>query len=262
VPDSVEGFAGPLAGVLAGMDWAAAEGHALLVSAAADTPFFPETLVADLHAAMAREGTPLAMAMTPDPERGLSRHPTFGLWSVSAARGPARGARRRPAQGRRLDAPARLRRGAVRRSGRALLQREHPRRSRPCRGDAGGARAMRLYGVTGWKNSGKTTLVERLVAEITGRGLSVSTLKHAHHAFDVDQPGKDSHRHREAGARQVLVASHARWALMTRTARGPGADAEPICSPSSRRSISCSSRATSATAIPRSRCAAPRRRRT
>jgi molybdopterin-guanine dinucleotide biosynthesis protein MobB len=80
---------------------------------------------------------------------------------------------------------------------------------------------MRLYGITGWKNSGKTTLVERLVAEITGRGLSVSTLKHAHHAFDVDQPGKDSFRHREAGARQVLVASHARWALMTELRDGP-----------------------------------------
>ena len=69
--------------------------------------------------------------------------------------------------------------------------------------------------MTGWKNSGKTTLVERLVAEICGRGFSVSTLKHAHHAFDVDTPGKDSHRHRAAGARQVLVASAARWALMT-----------------------------------------------
>lgn len=74
---------------------------------------------------------------------------------------------------------------------------------------------MRVYGVTGWKNSGKTTLVERLVAEITGRGLSVSTIKHAHHAFDVDQPGKDSHRHRRAGASQVLVSSSNRWALMT-----------------------------------------------
>jgi molybdopterin-guanine dinucleotide biosynthesis protein A len=83
VPDSVGGFAGPLAGVLAGMDWAAARGCDLLVSAAGDTPFFPETLVAELRAAMAREGTPLAMAMTPDPERGLSRHPTFGLWSVA-----------------------------------------------------------------------------------------------------------------------------------------------------------------------------------
>ena len=74
---------------------------------------------------------------------------------------------------------------------------------------------MRVYGVTGWKNSGKTTLVERLVAEITARRLTVSTLKHAHHGFDIDQPGKDSHRHRAAGAAQVLVASRQRWALMT-----------------------------------------------
>ena len=74
---------------------------------------------------------------------------------------------------------------------------------------------MRLYGITGWKNSGKTTLVERLVAHFTARGLTVATVKHAHHAFDPDQPGKDSHRHRMAGAAQVLVASRHRWALMT-----------------------------------------------
>ncbi|MEO0487108.1 MAG: molybdopterin-guanine dinucleotide biosynthesis protein B [Pseudomonadota bacterium] len=74
---------------------------------------------------------------------------------------------------------------------------------------------MRLYGVVGWKNAGKTGLMVRLVTELTGRGLRVSTLKHAHHAFDVDQPGKDSHRHREAGAREVLVAGGARWALMS-----------------------------------------------
>lgn len=73
---------------------------------------------------------------------------------------------------------------------------------------------MRVYGVVGWKNSGKTTLMERLVSEITGRGFTVSTIKHAHHVFDVDRPGKDSYRHREAGAREVLVASGARWALM------------------------------------------------
>jgi len=74
---------------------------------------------------------------------------------------------------------------------------------------------MRLYGIVGYKNAGKTGLMERLVAEITGRGLTVSTLKHAHHAFDVDQPGKDSYRHRTAGAQQVLLASGQRWALMT-----------------------------------------------
>jgi molybdopterin-guanine dinucleotide biosynthesis protein MobB len=73
---------------------------------------------------------------------------------------------------------------------------------------------VRLYGVTGWKNSGKTGLMERLVAEITGRGFTVSTVKHAHHTFDVDHPGKDSHRHRVAGASEVLLASRNRIALM------------------------------------------------
>ena len=73
---------------------------------------------------------------------------------------------------------------------------------------------MRIFGVVGWKNSGKTGLVERLVSEITARGFSVATLKHAHHRFDVDHQGKDSFRHREAGANEVLLASRQRWALM------------------------------------------------
>ncbi len=73
---------------------------------------------------------------------------------------------------------------------------------------------MRLYGVVGWKNAGKTGLMERLVTEITGRGISVSTIKHAHHSFDVDHCGKDSHRHRVAGATEVLLASRNRFALM------------------------------------------------
>ncbi|MGF1446322.1 MAG: molybdopterin-guanine dinucleotide biosynthesis protein B [Pikeienuella sp.] len=74
---------------------------------------------------------------------------------------------------------------------------------------------MKIYGVVGWKNAGKTTLVERLVAEISARGFTVSTLKHTHHGVDLDRPGKDSHRHRTAGAHQVILASSARWALMT-----------------------------------------------
>jgi molybdopterin-guanine dinucleotide biosynthesis adapter protein len=73
---------------------------------------------------------------------------------------------------------------------------------------------MKVWGVVGWKNSGKTGLMERLVSEFVARGLTVSTLKHAHHQFDVDQPGKDSHRHRVAGATEVLLASRNRWALM------------------------------------------------
>lgn len=73
---------------------------------------------------------------------------------------------------------------------------------------------MRIYGVVGWKNAGKTGLMERLVTEITARHYSVSTVKHAHHRFDVDHEGKDSFRHRQAGATEVLLASRNRFALM------------------------------------------------
>jgi molybdopterin-guanine dinucleotide biosynthesis protein MobB len=73
---------------------------------------------------------------------------------------------------------------------------------------------MRVYGIVGRKNAGKTHLVERLVRAATCRGLVVSTVKHAHHDFDIDQPGKDSHRHREAGAREVIVSSALRYALV------------------------------------------------
>ena len=80
---------------------------------------------------------------------------------------------------------------------------------------------MNVYGVVGWKNAGKTTLVERLVAEISGRGFSVSTVKHTHHMVDVDKPGKDSHRHRQAGAHQVILSSSSRWAIMTELRGAP-----------------------------------------
>ncbi|WP_027244622.1 molybdopterin-guanine dinucleotide biosynthesis protein B [Leisingera daeponensis] len=73
---------------------------------------------------------------------------------------------------------------------------------------------MKIYGVTGWKNNGKTGLMERLVAEFCARGFTVSTIKHAHHATDVDQPGTDSHRHRQAGASEVVLASAGRVAIM------------------------------------------------
>ncbi|MGJ8584232.1 MAG: bifunctional molybdopterin-guanine dinucleotide biosynthesis adaptor protein MobB/molybdopterin molybdotransferase MoeA [Marinosulfonomonas sp.] len=73
---------------------------------------------------------------------------------------------------------------------------------------------IRVFGVVGWKNAGKTGLMERLVRNIVDRGFTVSTIKHAHHSFDVDHPGKDSHRHRMAGATEVLLSSRKRWALM------------------------------------------------
>ncbi len=71
----------------------------------------------------------------------------------------------------------------------------------------------RLFGITGWSGSGKTTLLKRLIPVLRAQGLTVSTIKHAHHRFDLDQPGKDSWEHREAGAMEVLVASPHRWAL-------------------------------------------------
>jgi molybdopterin-guanine dinucleotide biosynthesis protein B len=73
---------------------------------------------------------------------------------------------------------------------------------------------MRIIGLAGWSGSGKTTLLTRAIPRIVARGFRVSTLKHAHHGFDVDQPGKDSHSHRMAGATEVLVGSARRWALV------------------------------------------------
>ena len=73
---------------------------------------------------------------------------------------------------------------------------------------------MRVIGLAGWSGAGKTTLVERVLPLLRARGLLVSTLKHAHHHFDMDVPGKDSYRHREAGAQEVLVASSHRWVLL------------------------------------------------
>ena len=73
---------------------------------------------------------------------------------------------------------------------------------------------MKIFGLAGWSGSGKTTLMVRLIPALIARGIAVSTIKHAHHAFDVDRPGKDSYEHREAGATEVMVSSAKRWALM------------------------------------------------
>jgi molybdopterin-guanine dinucleotide biosynthesis protein B len=72
---------------------------------------------------------------------------------------------------------------------------------------------MKVFGFAGWSGSGKTTLIEQLVPRFTRAGLTVSMVKHAHHSFDVDQPGKDSYRHREAGCTEVMVSSEKRWVI-------------------------------------------------
>ncbi len=73
---------------------------------------------------------------------------------------------------------------------------------------------MKLFGFAGYSGSGKTTLIEQLLPRLIARGLRISLIKHAHHAFDIDKPGKDSYRHREAGASEVMIASDQRWVLM------------------------------------------------
>lgn len=83
---------------------------------------------------------------------------------------------------------------------------------------------MRVIGLAGWSGAGKTTLLTRLIPCLARRGIGVSTLKHAHHRFDLDTPGKDSWKHREAGARQVLVSSETRWALLTENRGAPEPD--------------------------------------
>ena len=87
---------------------------------------------------------------------------------------------------------------------------------------------MKILGIAGWSGAGKTTLLARLIPELIGRGVSVSTMKHAHHAFDVDTPGKDSYVHRAAGATEVMVASGRRWALMHELRDAPEPDAADL----------------------------------
>ena len=90
--------------------------------------------------------------------------------------------------------------------------------------------AMKVFGLAGWSGSGKTTLLVHLLPELTARGLRVSTVKHAHHRFDIDQPGKDSYAHRSAGATEVMVSAANRWALMHENRGGAEPDLNELVS--------------------------------
>ena len=74
--------------------------------------------------------------------------------------------------------------------------------------------SKRVFGFAGWSGSGKTTLIEQVIAHLSADGVRVALIKHAHHSFDIDHAGKDSHRHREAGASEVMISSGKRWAIM------------------------------------------------
>jgi len=89
---------------------------------------------------------------------------------------------------------------------------------------------MNVFGIAGWSNSGKTTLIERLLPVLGARGLRVSVVKHAHEKFDIDKPGKDSHRFREAGSHEVMISSPARWALMREHRGAPEAGLDELLS--------------------------------
>lgn len=87
---------------------------------------------------------------------------------------------------------------------------------------------MKLFGLAGWSGAGKTTLVARLLPALIARGVSVSTVKHAHESFDIDKPGKDSHTHRMAGAREVMISSVNRWALIHEHRGDPEPDLDAL----------------------------------
>lgn len=88
---------------------------------------------------------------------------------------------------------------------------------------------MRLLGFAGYSDSGKTTLLEALIPLLTAQGLRIAVIKHAHHDFEIDKPGKDSHRHRKAGANEVLIASRSRWALIHELAQEPEPTLHELC---------------------------------
>jgi molybdenum cofactor guanylyltransferase/molybdopterin-guanine dinucleotide biosynthesis protein MobB len=229
VPDTIEGFVGPLAGVLAGMRWSAAHAPRArwIATAAGDAPLLPADLVARLMAAVGDNSIALAQS-------NGDLHPVIGLWPVALAD----------------DLEAQLRAGVRKvlawtdRHGttavafppqrigdasvdpffnantpeeldglRAMLVRAAPMTQ--------GSDAPPVIGIVGWKKSGKTTLVVRLIEEFTRRGLSVATVKHAHHAFQIDDGETDSARHRRAGAVAVAIVSAERWALVSELKGAP-----------------------------------------
>lgn len=212
VPDTMEGQEGPLAGILAGLDHIASTlpsaSHLAVVPA--DAPFFPDTLVSRLSAAVDGPETIVMAAYCGDPE------PAFALWPVALAprlrhwleTGESRAIRAFAAtcQTRLVD--------FVDGPSHSFFNVNRPADFERARSLMGLGNSPRILGISGWKNSGKTGLTVRLVEELTARGYRVSTIKHAHHDFDIDKVGADSFRHRQAGAHEVTIVSGTRFAIM------------------------------------------------
>ncbi len=230
IPDAIEGNAGPLAGLHASLSWALGKtpGARYIASVPADTPFLPLDLVARLVAAVQATGASSAIAASMG-----RQHPVVGLWDVSllgnlgealhfGMRAMHRFAEQQRQHCRGLS-PARSRRQADR----PVLQREYARRSgdRPralCSASRRVAEAVApLIGIVGWKGSGKTTLIERLVAVLTQRGLQVATVKHSHHALRPSDGATDGERHARAGACATAVLAPDEWELAGKRQASP-----------------------------------------
>jgi molybdopterin-guanine dinucleotide biosynthesis protein B len=212
LPDTLEGHEGPLAGILAGLDHiaSAVPGATHLAVVPADAPFFPETLVARLADAAHKPDTIAMAAYCGNPE------PAFALWPAALRHklqhwlesGESRAIRAFAATCDVslvdfVDGPAH-----------SFFNINRPADFDRARGLMGLGKAPKILGISGWKNSGKTGLTVRLVEELTARGYRVSTIKHAHHDFDIDKVGADSFRHRQAGAHEVTIVSGTRYAIM------------------------------------------------
>lgn len=212
IADTLEGQEGPLAGILAGLDHIAATlpsaSHLAVVPA--DAPFFPESLVSRLAAAVKSAETIVMAAYCGDPE------PAFALWPVALRDRLRHWLEGRESRAIRAFAAAYETRlvDFVDEPAHSFFNVNRPKDFERAKNLMGLGKTPKILGISGWKNSGKTGLTVRLVEELTARGYRVSTIKHAHHDFDIDKVGADSFRHRQAGAHEVTIVSGTRYAIM------------------------------------------------
>jgi molybdopterin-guanine dinucleotide biosynthesis protein MobB/molybdenum cofactor guanylyltransferase len=210
--DALDGIEGPLSGILAGLRHVAATmpdaSHLAVVPA--DSPFFPDDLVETLAASI-KDPRDIAMAAyAGDPE------PAFALWPVALSDHLADFLANSPRRAIRAFAQTQTVHlvDFIAADSHVFFNINTPRDFATAQARMNIDNRPKILGISGWKNSGKTGLTVRLVAELTARGYAVSTIKHAHHDFDIDKVGADSFRHREAGAHEVTIVSGTRFAIM------------------------------------------------
>jgi molybdenum cofactor guanylyltransferase/molybdopterin-guanine dinucleotide biosynthesis protein MobB len=240
VADTVEGFVGPLAGVLSGLRWTATHAPAAthIVSVSSDAPLLPGDLVKRLANAIDRREMSIPLARS-----GGELHPVIGLWPVALAddlEAALRAGLRKVLHwtdrhgtvpvdfpfarigGREVDPFFNANTPEELDELRQLLESRTQLTTPPLKAPAP------VIGIVGWKKSGKTTLTVRLVEEFARRGLKVATVKHAHHDFQIDEGATDSARHRQAGAREVAIVSARRWAIVHELGEEPEPDLQEV----------------------------------